>query len=176
MAIEDESLLNILQAHGQQFLDSFSVPENEKKRKRSSRSVPVAKLAKCETGTSTRSSDSAEEWSGFGSGTHTEDEGWESPSPAEEVTPIEGVHAFLNDKWKISASRWTVLTASTSVQRPDVVVFSGFATKLSEASVTKAQSRAFMVCSCPTFVLLQYYLIPLQVLQGIPAKRSATRT
>ena len=99
MAIEDESLLDILQAHGQQFLDSFSVPENEKKRKRSSGSVPTAKLAKRETATRTRSvdlSDSAEEWFGFGSGTHEEDEGWESPSLAEEVTPLEGVHAFLN--------------------------------------------------------------------------------
>ena len=108
MAIEDESLLNILQAHGQQFLDSFSVPENEKKRKRSSGSVPAAKLAKRETTRSVDSSDSAEEWFGFGSGTHTEDEGWESPSLAEEVMPLEGVHAFLDGKWEISASRWTV--------------------------------------------------------------------
>ncbi|KAF8268241.1 hypothetical protein EI94DRAFT_1196347 [Lactarius quietus] len=85
MAIAGESLLNILQAHGHTFLDSFGVPEDNKKRKRSSESVRAAKLAKRETATrssSEDSSDSAEEWTGFGS------DGWESCSLAEEMTPL----------------------------------------------------------------------------------------
>ena len=111
MAIADDSLLNILQAHGQQFLDSFGLPENKKKRKRSSGSVPAAKLGKRETATRSSSvdfSDSAEEWSGFGSDLHIEDDGWESPSSAGEVTHLEGVLASFNGNWEISASRWTV--------------------------------------------------------------------
>ncbi|KAN0131320.1 hypothetical protein V8E53_010868, partial [Lactarius tabidus] len=126
MAIADESLLNILQAHGQQFLDSFGLPENKRKRKCSSGSVSATKLAKRETARRSRSvdfSDSAERWSGFESDTHIEDDGSESPSLAGEVTLLE---------------------ASTSVQNPDVIVFSGSATKSSEASFTKAQGRAFM--------------------------------
>ncbi|KAH9077368.1 hypothetical protein EDB83DRAFT_1701519 [Lactarius deliciosus] len=129
MAITDESLLNILQAHGQKFLDSFGVQEDKKKRRKrttrgSSESGRAPKLAKREiaaSSSSVDSSNSAEEWTGFGSGTHVEDE--ESHLLAGEVTPLE---------------------ASTSVQKPDVIVFSGSATKLSETSSTKAQGKSFM--------------------------------
>lgn len=163
MAITDESLLNVLQAHGQKFLDSFGVPEDKKNRRKrmmtrgSSESGRAAKLAKRETAarsSSVESSNSAEEWTGFGSDMHIEDGECESHSLAGEVTPLEGVLARLNSEREISTSLTRMLTASTSVQKPDVIVFSGSATKLSEkSSLTKAQGRAFMVCSCPTFVL-----------------------
>ena len=42
-----------------------------------------------------------------------------------------------------------MLTASASVQKPDVVVFSGFGTMSSEASSSKVQSKSFMVRSFP---------------------------
>ena len=98
MAVADESLLNILQAHGQTFLDSFGVPKDKKKRKLSWGSGRAAKLAKRETATRSSSDDasesgseSAEEWTGFGSDAHLEDDGWESPSLAGEAAPLEGV-------------------------------------------------------------------------------------
>ncbi|KAI9448219.1 hypothetical protein H4582DRAFT_2107582 [Lactarius indigo] len=127
----DENLLNILQAHGKKFLDSFDVLEDKKKgRKRvtrgSSESGRATRLAKREIAASSNSvdsSNSAEEWTGFGSDVHVEDDGCESDSLAGEVTPLE---------------------ASTSVQKPDVIVFSGSATKSSETSLTKAQGRSFM--------------------------------
>ncbi|KAH8999294.1 hypothetical protein EDB92DRAFT_1833452 [Lactarius akahatsu] len=130
MAITDESLLNILQAHGQTFLDSFGVQEDKQKRRKrttrgSSESGRAPKLAKREiaaSSSSVDSSNSAEEWTGFGSDTHMEDD--ESHLLAGEVTPLE---------------------ASTSIiQKPDVIVFSGSATKLSETSSTKAQGKSFM--------------------------------
>jgi len=125
MAITDEGLLNILQTHGQKFLDSFEAPEDKKrKRKHTSRgfseSGRAAKLAKREGSADTSSS--AEGWTGFGSDTHIEDDDRESHSFAGEVTHFE---------------------ASTSVQKPDVIVFSGSGAKLSE-TFTKAQARAFM--------------------------------
>ncbi|KAH9179892.1 hypothetical protein EDB89DRAFT_527592 [Lactarius sanguifluus] len=148
MAItDDESLLNILQAHGQKFLDSFGVQEDKKKRKKrttrgSSDSGRAPKLAKREIAATV---DSAEEWTGFGSDMHIEDDG--SHLLAGEVTPLEGVLDRPNDEWEISTSPWTLcslFTASTSVHKPDVIVFSGSATKLSETSSTKALGKSFM--------------------------------
>jgi hypothetical protein len=107
MAVAEESLLDILQAHGQQFLDSFGLPENTKKRKRSSGSLRTGKIAKCEIATRSSSvdfSDSVEGWSGFESDTHIGDYGWEPPSPSGEVTPLEGVLASFNGNWEISTS------------------------------------------------------------------------
>jgi hypothetical protein len=98
MAITDKGLLNILQTHGQKFLDSFAAPEDNKNRRKrttrgSSESGRAAKLAKRET--ATRSSpvdcpDSAEEWTGFGTDTRIEADEWESHSLIGEVTPLEG--------------------------------------------------------------------------------------
>ncbi len=116
MATTDEGLLNILQAHGQKFLDSFGVPEDKKRgRKRmtrgSSESGRAAKLAKRETAARSSSVDfsySAEEWTGFGCDTHIEDDECEPHSLAGEVTPLEGVLAHLNGEWEISTTPWTV--------------------------------------------------------------------
>ena len=113
MAVANESLLSILQAHGQTFLDSFGVPEDKKKRKRSLGSTRAVKLAKRETATRSSSvdsseSDSAEEWTGFESDARIEDDGWESPSLTGAATALEGVLAILNGGWEISASRCTV--------------------------------------------------------------------
>ena len=108
MAVANESLLYILQAHGQTFLDSFGVPEDKKKRKRPSGSVRVAKLVTRSSLVDSFESDLAEEWTGFGSDAHIEDDEWESPSLAGEATALKGVLASLNSEWEISASRCTV--------------------------------------------------------------------
>ncbi|KAH9062159.1 hypothetical protein EDB87DRAFT_1674130 [Lactarius vividus] len=97
MAITDESLRNILQAHGQRFLDSFEVQEDKKKRRKprtirgSLGSGRAPKLARHEIAASSSSvdcSNSAEEWTGFGSDMHIEDD--ESHLLAREVTRLEG--------------------------------------------------------------------------------------
>ncbi|KAI9466832.1 hypothetical protein BJY52DRAFT_1111475 [Lactarius psammicola] len=116
MTITDESLLNALRVHGQKFLDSFGAPEDKGKRRKrmtrgSSESDRATKLAKRETAarsSSVDSSNSAEEWTGFGSDEDIGDD------------------------------------ASTPVQRPDVIVFSGSATKSSETSFPKVQGKSFM--------------------------------
>jgi hypothetical protein len=100
----DAKLLDILQAHGQSFLDSFE-PHNagEKKRKCAVKgTVEVhhpTKLARTETDQSNTVDYShlAEEWTGFGSDAHIEDE-YEAYSSNEEALPLEGMSVRFNGK------------------------------------------------------------------------------
>ena len=104
MTSADVSLLAILQAHGQKFLESFE-PHNakEKKRKRTTKGTAEAhrstKLGRTENDESSSVDcyHSAEEWTGFGGDTHIEDEN-EAYSSAEEALPLEGMPARLNGK------------------------------------------------------------------------------
>ena len=102
MTNTDKRLLDILEAHGQHFLDSFNPQKaEEKKRKRVAAGNPEAhqssksvKLA-ADWSSSNEYSDSAEEWTGFGSDIQIEDE-HEIHSSTEEVL-LEGVHARLSN-------------------------------------------------------------------------------
>jgi hypothetical protein len=100
MASTDTKLLDILEAHGQTFLDSFKPHKAEKnKRKRAAGDTTEAhrstKLVRAETDQSSSVgdySDSAEEWTGFGSDAQVDDE-YEIQSSAEEAVSLEGVLA-----------------------------------------------------------------------------------
>ncbi|KAF8484948.1 hypothetical protein DFH94DRAFT_689310 [Russula ochroleuca] len=130
MASTDTKLLDILEAHGQTFLDSFKPHKAEKnKRKRAAGDTTEAhrstKLVRAETDQSSSVgdySDSAEEWTGFGSDAQVDDE-YEIQSSAEEAVSLE---------------------ASTSIHKPDVVVFSGYGSKTLEPLSKKMQGKAFM--------------------------------
>ena len=105
MALTDKGLLDILQTHGKKFLDSFVAPEDKKNRRKrttrgSSESGRAAKLPKRETVARLSlvdCSNSAEEWTGFGSDTQIEVDEWASHSLAE-VMPkdLKGGLARLN--------------------------------------------------------------------------------
>jgi hypothetical protein len=101
MTSTDARLLNILETHGQKFLESFKPHKaEENKRKRAATDTAEAhdpsKLVKFETDRSSSDdySDSAEEWTGFGSDAQIEDE-YEIDSSTEEGMPLEGVLARL---------------------------------------------------------------------------------
>ena len=158
MTSTDARLLNILEAHGQTFLDSFKPHKaEENKRKRAAADTAEAhpsKLVKFETDRSSSDdySDSVEEWTGFGSDAQIEDE-YEIDSSTEEGMPLEGVLARFqadsacNDSSLILMGCILIAT-STSVHKPDVVVFSDFGRKTSESSLSKkTQGKSFMVRS-----------------------------
>jgi len=101
MTSTDKRLLDILDAHGQHFLGSFKPQKTEEnKRKRVAAGNPEAhrssKSVKLEAdwSSSNEYSDSAEEWTGFGSDIQIEDL-HETHSSTEEVL-LEGVHARLS--------------------------------------------------------------------------------
>lgn len=97
----DKRLLDILEAHGQTFLDSFKPHKAEGNgRKRAAEDTPGShrsiKLSKTETNQSDSSSaddysDSAEEWTGLGDDAQVGDEN-EVYSSAEEAVLLEGAH------------------------------------------------------------------------------------
>lgn len=97
MTSVDTGLLEILEAHGQKFLESFK-PSKAEENGRKRRAIGTAevhrpsKLVKIESdrSSSVDYSDSAEEWSGFGSDTPTEDD-HEICSSTEEAVIPEGV-------------------------------------------------------------------------------------
>ncbi|KAH9977973.1 hypothetical protein BGW80DRAFT_1456105 [Lactifluus volemus] len=129
MTSTNTELLDILQAHGQRFLDSFEAYDAEENGKgkrnpaEAHRSINT-KLARIESdhSSSVYDSHSAEEWTGFGSDVHMDDE-YEAHSSSEEMLPLE---------------------ANTSVPKPDVVVFTASVSKSSELVSTKAQAKSFM--------------------------------
>jgi hypothetical protein len=97
----DTTLLDILGAHGQRFLESFKPPNaEENKKKRVAEHTPEAhrshKLVKFETDLSSPDdySDSEDEWTGFGSNAQVEG-GHKFRSSAEEEEPSGGVLAGL---------------------------------------------------------------------------------
>jgi hypothetical protein len=95
MASSDTSLLDILEAHGQKFLDAFKPHKSEKnKRKRADGDTPEAhrstKLLKIETDRSSSVDGYSEEWTGFGSDAQVDDE-HEIHSSPEEAASLEGV-------------------------------------------------------------------------------------
>jgi hypothetical protein len=101
MTSTDTALLDILEAQGQRFLESFKQPNaEENKRKRVVADTAVAhrspKLVKFETDLSSSDdySDSEEEWTGFGSNAQVEDEHKFCSSTEKEV-PFEGLLAAL---------------------------------------------------------------------------------
>ena len=172
MTNTDAQLFDILEAHGQRFLDSFKPQkEEERKGKRTGRGPAEAhrstKLARTEIDRSDTDdySHSAEEWTGFGSDAYEYE--CDTHSFTEEVAPFEGVPARLDSKRESLRSSILdrVYTASTSVHKPDVVVFSGSGSKSSESLSTKMQAKAFMVRH---FLLLRCpYFNPPQVFQSI---------
>jgi hypothetical protein len=97
MASTDTSLLDILEAHGQKFLDSFKPNKEKNKRKRAAGDTPEAhrstKLLRIEADRSSSVdgySASAEEWTGIGSDGQVDDE-HEIHSSAEEEASFGGV-------------------------------------------------------------------------------------
>ena len=152
MTSTNTELLDILQVHGQRFLDSFEpyYAEENGKGKRNpaeARRSLSTKLARIESdhSTSLYDSHSAEEWTGFGSDVHMDDE-YEAHSSSEEILPLEGMSVRLD---KQESSRSPILgrrfTGNTSVPKPDVVVFTASVPKSSESLSTKAQAKSFMV-------------------------------
>lgn len=102
----DKRLLDILEAHGQKFLDSFNphkAEDNERKRaaeEDTAESHRSTKLLRAETDLSGSSpvddySDSAEEWTGLGDDAQVDDE-YEVYSSAEEAVPLEGTLARVS--------------------------------------------------------------------------------
>jgi hypothetical protein len=99
----DKSLLDILEAHGQKFLDSFKPHKaggNGRKRAAevTAESPQSAKLLRAETDQSESSqvddySDSEEEWTGLGDDAEIDDE-YEVYSSADEAAPLEGAFWF----------------------------------------------------------------------------------
>jgi hypothetical protein len=153
----DKSLLDILEAHGQKFLDSFKphrAEENGRKRaaEDTAESHRSTKLLRAETDLSESSpvddcSDSAEEWTGLGDDAQVHDE-YEVYSSAEEAVPLEGALCqSLMAKLTDSDTTERMLIASTSTHKPDVVIFSGTGPKTSEPLSKKLQGKAFMVRS-----------------------------
>jgi hypothetical protein len=94
---DDRRLLDILEAHGQQFLDSFTPHKGEENgRKRaaedtaeSHRSTKLLRAEKSESSAVDDYSDSAEEWTGLGDDAEVDDE-YEVYSSAEEAVQLEG--------------------------------------------------------------------------------------
>jgi hypothetical protein len=94
---DDRRLLDILEAHGQQFLDSFTPHKGEENgRKRavedtaeSRRSTKLLRAEKSESSAVDDYSDSAEEWTGLGDDAEVDDE-YEVYSSAEEAVQLEG--------------------------------------------------------------------------------------
>jgi hypothetical protein len=168
MTSTNTELLDILQAHGQRFLDSFEGydAEEDGKGKRNPaeahRSINT-KLARTESdhSTSVYDSHSAEEWTGFGSDVHMDDE-YEAHSSSEEMLPLEGMPVRLS---KQESSMGDLFTANTSVPKPDVVVFTASVSKSSELVSTKAQAKSFMV---RTFC---FSLVVTSTLTPIPPKK-----
>ncbi len=170
----DERLLDILEAHGQKFLDSFNPHKVEKNgRKRVAedtvKSHRSSKLSRVETDQSESSSvedysDSAEEWTGFENDAQVEDE-YEIAS----ALPLEGALTQLTAKEKLADSDTTerVLIASTPTHKPDVVIFSGSGPKTSEPLSKKIQGNAFMVRSSLLSRARCYQLDSPQVFQSI---------
>jgi hypothetical protein len=159
IADTDKSLLDILEAHGQKFLDSFKphkAEENGRKRaaEDAAESHRSTKLLRAETDLSESSpvddcSDSAEEWTGFGDDAQVDDE-YEVYSSAEEAVPLELEGALcpsLMAKLTDSDTTERMVIASTSTHKPDVVIFSGTGPKTSEPLSKKLQGKAFMVRS-----------------------------
>jgi hypothetical protein len=94
----DKRLLDILESHGQKFLDSFNPQKAEKNgRKRaaedtaeSHRSTKLLRATdQSESSSADDYSDSAEEWTGLGDGAQVEDE-YDVYTSAEEMVPLEG--------------------------------------------------------------------------------------
>jgi hypothetical protein len=170
----DERLLDILEVHGQKFLDSFNPHKAEKNgRKRVAedtvKSHQSTKLSRVETDQSESSSvedysDSVEEWTGFGNDAQVDDE-FEIAS----ALPLEGALAQLITKEKLADSDTTerVLIASISTHKPDVVIFSGSGAKISEPLSKKIQGNAFMVRSFLLSRACCYQLDSPQVFQSI---------
>jgi hypothetical protein len=162
MADTDTGLLDVLEAHGRQFLLSFK-PHNEGKKERKRAAEGTAepprrstKLAKTEADSASsscpssvdHSSDSAEEWTGFGDDARMGDEDGVHSS-AQEMAPLEGVlcSTHLDDDRKNNlltiADRMPI--ACRSAHKPDVVVFSGHGPKGSQVLSQRMQGKAFMV-------------------------------
>jgi hypothetical protein len=102
MTSTDKRLLDILEAHGQNFLDSFKPQKAEEGRRKrvaagaldDHRSPKFSVKLEVDWSSSNEHSDSAEEWAGFGSDIQMEDED-EMHSSTEEVS-LEGVYARLS--------------------------------------------------------------------------------
>ena len=96
----DKRSLDILEAHGQRFLDSFKphkAEENGKKRaaEDTAESTKLLRAEIDQSGSDSESSlvddysDSAEEWTGFGDDAQVDNE-YEVCSPDDEAVPLEG--------------------------------------------------------------------------------------
>ena len=153
----DKRLLDILEAHGQTFLDSFKPHKAEGNgRKRAAKDTAGShrsiKLSRTETNQSDSSSaddhsDSAEEWTGLGDDAQVGDE-HEVYSSAEEVVLLECAHCsslMANGKGSLTRTPRDVCLASTSTHKPDVVIFSGTGPKTLEPLSKKLQGKTFMV-------------------------------
>ena len=153
----DKRLLDILEAHGQTFLDSFKPHKAEGNgRKRAAEDTAGShrsiKLSRTETNQSDSSSaddysDSVEEWTGLGDDAQVGDEN-EVYSSAEETALLEGTHCsglMANGKGSLTRTPRDVCLASTCTNKPDVVIFSGTGPKTLEPLSKKLQGKTFMV-------------------------------
>ncbi|KZV65689.1 hypothetical protein PENSPDRAFT_586468 [Peniophora sp. CONT] len=127
MPEDNEDLLALLNAHGQQFLSSFSSPGSTSKKRMGTSTAgraPSLKRARLD------SDDSDEgEWTGFGGNASSEEEYGESGDEGGEGL-IEGA---LDDGY----------TAGASSLQPEIVVFSD-SRDTAAPRPTKSQSKAFM--------------------------------
>ncbi|KAF8842271.1 hypothetical protein BDN67DRAFT_995721 [Paxillus ammoniavirescens] len=124
--MEDERLLSILQAHGQQFLSSFDIPTTASKRKRRISQEDVRHSA-------TEEFESDEEWKGFKASGNTESSSSEIGSTEESD---DGSEQEDDDGFTASSSR-----------TPDVIVFSDPRPKLPESSLSSKELRKSFMSS-----------------------------
>lgn len=151
-ASDNDHLLQILNAHGQQFLSSFSLPTSvsDKKRKRADSPSRAAKLVKL----SSPESDEEEEWAGI------QVEGSESDEDPENGeymwTHIHSVMEFcLFPDFEQEDDDFT-----SAPPNETVVVFSETTSKSGPSSLSSlAQKKAFMVCGFWVVVLPSYKCI-----------------
>ncbi|KAI0069090.1 hypothetical protein BV25DRAFT_1925886 [Artomyces pyxidatus] len=131
MADDEQALLSVLNAHGQDFLASFASPSSQgQKRKRVTVAAagPSSKAARLDD----EELEEEEEWLGFGTSAPASDEGSSNPG---EYESDDGEDLVEDDGF----------TASTSTHAPNLVVFSDKSQASSSAPrPTKAQMKAFM--------------------------------
>ncbi|KII94780.1 hypothetical protein PLICRDRAFT_33591 [Plicaturopsis crispa FD-325 SS-3] len=133
MSSDENDLLSILEAHGQQFLSAFSIPESTgKKRRRKLSDQDDSRQSKAPRKSEDSASDiEHEEWTGFGaSGSDDEDE-------SQRADDENGAEDFEQED--------DGFVADTSSRKADVVVFSDPRSHASTSNLSsKAQMKAFM--------------------------------
>lgn len=151
---ERDQLLQMLEAHGQQFLASFDYPALGSKRKENAQAGPssLKKAKKQEEDATDSEANSEDEWSGFGGGDEDEEEteeGEDEEASEDGDVEEEGVSTFTTFVAIELLIRF-IFPADvhpTLGRKPDVVQFNelGRGSSSKPAATDRALQKAFMV-------------------------------